>query len=100
MVRTALLLGLLLAGCDQDPCARGSMLESEGGLVLTEAEHPSGWGLTTCTDCHALASLHRVGCTAGVDLDAVTTKVEEDGLSSCAECHGDNGVAADTGESP
>ena len=100
MVKLALLLGVLLAGCGQDPCARGSMLESEGGLIVTENEHPTGWGQDTCTDCHALASLHRLGCTPDVDLDAIQAKVEQGGIDSCAECHGDNGVVADTAESP
>lgn len=94
MVRLATLIAVaLLAGCEAgDPCARGSMLDSVGGLVLTEAEHPTGWGEESCVDCHAYASLHRVACTPDVDLDAVAEQVEEEGLASCATCHGDNGV--------
>lgn len=83
---------LAIAGCEADPCPRGSMLESDGGLVVTEAEHTLGWGRAECTECHALDSLHRVGCTADVDLDAVAAEVEEGGVESCAACHGDNGV--------
>ena len=92
MVKGMLAMALLLAGCEADPCPRGSMLESDGALVVTEAEHPTGWGRSDCAECHALDSLHRVGCTPDVDLDAVAAMVEEGGVQSCATCHGDNGV--------
>ena len=32
-----------LAGCEADPCPRGSMLDSADGLLVTEEEHPTGW---------------------------------------------------------
>ena len=86
-------LVLLALGCAADPCPRGSMLESEGGLVVTEAEHPTGWGDPACADCHALDALHRQACTPDVDLDEVTAQVEASGEESCTTCHGDNGVA-------
>lgn len=83
---------LLLWACDEDPCPRGSMLDSVGGLTVTEIEHPTGWGLDGCDDCHALTQIHRLGCTEEVDLVEVRDEVELDGLESCASCHGDNGV--------
>ena len=94
MVRAALRCVLLLGalGCEADPCPRGSMLESDGALVVTEAEHPTGWGDGACTDCHAVEALHRGACTPDVDLDAVAVIVEEEGVEGCAQCHGDNGV--------
>lgn len=94
MVRGLLLLALvaLAAGCAEDPCPRGSMLESDGALLVTEAEHPTGWGQENCADCHAFDGLHRVACTPDVDLDAVAAQVEAEGVASCAACHGDNGV--------
>lgn len=79
-------------GCEEDPCPRGSMLESDGALLVTESEHPTGWGEAACADCHALEALHRSGCTPEVDTLALTEMIEEEGLESCASCHGDNGV--------
>lgn len=94
MVRAGLLWALLLLGAcaEADPCPRGSMLESDGGLIVTEAEHPTGWAEASCASCHALTTLHRVGCTPDVDLDAITAIVDEQGDEACSSCHGDNGV--------
>lgn len=88
-----------LAACGGDPCADGSMLDSEQGLIVTVDEHPTGWGLESCFECHHKATLHRIGCTEGVDMVALRELVEAEGLESCAACHGDNGVTeqVDTG---
>lgn len=83
---------VMLACGPSDPCTSGSMLDGPGGLELTEEEHPSGWGQGECFACHAAAVTHRTGCTPGVDLAAVREQVDEEGASSCAVCHGDNGV--------
>ena len=87
-------LGLLLAAaCSYDElCPRGSMLESDGALIVTESEHLSGWGNANCEECHSFAVIHRLGCTPDVDLEALRLIVEEEGRDSCATCHGDNGV--------
>ncbi len=89
-----LLLGL--GGCD--PCASGSMLESEEGLMITADEHPDGWGREECSTCHAFDALHRRGCTEGVDLVLVRQTVEDEGMDACGTCHGDNGVGEDEEE--
>lgn len=90
----ALALAAWLPACGPvEPCADGSMLESPDGLGLTEEEHALGWGDAECWHCHAEASIHRLGCTPGVDLQAVQERVRTEGLSSCASCHGDNGVS-------
>ncbi len=86
------LSALLLAACGDDPCPRGAMTDSLEGLVVTEEEHPTGWGMATCAECHAFAGLHRVGCTPDMDLEAIRSWVAEDGEACCADCHGDNGV--------
>lgn len=95
-----LLMLLALTACDE-PCPRGSMLESDHGLVVTEAEHPTGWGRTECSECHSHFVLHQDGCSEGVDLAEVREIVLKDGDASCMSCHGDNGTAelvpADTG---
>lgn len=86
------LLTMALAGCQaEDPCAAGSMLDGDEGLVLTRQEHPEGWDRSDCWECHVAAEIHRTGCTPDVDLDAISDLVDAQGLSSCATCHGDNG---------
>lgn len=89
MVRLLPLL-LLLVGCDDPECT--DMTRSPGGLLLTEAEHPTGWAHAECTACHAVSALHGRGCTPGVDLVEVRALVDEDPSDDgCVACHGDNG---------
>lgn len=85
-----MLLLVLLSACDE--CQRGDMLASEEGLVVTEAEHPDGWGRSDCAGCHAFEALHRTSCAEGVDLESIRARVDEEGDAACAACHGDNGV--------
>lgn len=95
MVR-GLIIGLFAAlsiGCDDVPCA--DQTRSEAGLIVTETEHGIGWGEASCDSCHLRAAVHDRGCTPGVDLAAVREIVEDEGLESCATCHGDNGVVED-----
>ena len=83
------MLAFLCTGCTE-PCADGSMLESEGGLVVVRDEHPDAWERSDCTSCHAVDGLHRQGC-AAVDLAEVREQVDADG--ECATCHGPMGVS-------
>ena len=87
-----MILLLVLFGCGAGECPEGSMLESEEGLVVTEAEHPAAWGDADCAGCHALDALHRRSCVPGVDLAEVRAIVDEGGVESCTGCHGDLGV--------
>lgn len=87
-----MILLFFLFGCGAGECPAGSMLESEQGLVVTEAEHPAAWGEADCAGCHALDALHRQSCVPGVDLVELRAQVEEEGVEGCAACHGDLGV--------
>lgn len=87
------MLLLLLACANETTCPDGSMTASEEGLVVTEGEHPDGWGREDCETCHSEAALHRHACTPSVDMEELRTRVEEDGYTSCVECHGENGVS-------
>lgn len=84
------LLTLMIA-CEGDEC-EGSMLAGPGGLLVTQVEHPTGWGEADCAQCHVPAVLHRQECTPEVDLVEVRALVDEGGVGSCVTCHGDNGV--------
>jgi hypothetical protein len=87
---------LLVCSCAGEPCPRGAMTVSVGGLVVTEAEHPTGWGSATCADCHATDALHLQGCSPEVDLVEAQALVEAEGDASCAVCHGSNGAVEGT----
>ncbi len=91
MVRGLALL-LLLVSCDDDPCPRGSMLDSEQGLIVTKAEHPTGWANANCARCHSEAVLHQSACSDEADISEVRDIVQREGYRSCTSCHGDNGV--------
>lgn len=92
------LLWAVLAACDavDAPCPTGSMAEGPGGLLVTDEEHPTGFGRATCFDCHALDTLHDAGCTTWVDPTAlreeVDAAVQTQGEAACTTCHGENGV--------
>lgn len=93
MTRLSLLLlpALLLACEGEDPCADGPMTEGDEGLFVTAAEHGEAWGEDDCFACHVEAVMHRTGCTPDVDLAAIRAEVRDEGVASCAQCHGDNG---------
>lgn len=91
--RLALLVVLLAASCGPvEPCPDGSMLEGPSGLELEEQEHELGWGQADCWLCHSESTLHRLGCTPDVDLQAIEARVQAEGLDACADCHGANGA--------
>lgn len=75
----------------------GNLLASPGGLLVLEEEHPTGWMRAQCFACHEIRIIHTVNRTHlpddVIDLPAVRAIVREQGESSCALCHGDNGVA-------
>ena len=90
----------LLTACGKGPDVQsenyGNLLASPGGLVVLEEEHPSGWGRPDCFGCHNVNNIHQVNRTGlpddEVDLAGVRAIVQNQGLGSCAQCHGDNGV--------
>jgi hypothetical protein len=78
-------------GCDD----LGDMLTGPGGMTVTEDEHPTGWGQERCFSCHSVERMHVQNCTEveEVDLAAIRELVDAEGIDSCVQCHGDNGVA-------
>jgi hypothetical protein len=89
----------LLCGCGSNgseaPTNYGNLLSSPQGLVLAQEEHPSGWGRADCFFCHEIRTMHTVNRTGieGLDLAEIRSIVRNQGESSCAQCHGTNGVA-------
>ncbi len=79
-----------LCACD-DPCDGGGVTAtSEHGLLLTADDHSVGWTKDHCEACHPIVSIHRQGCSVGVDLKEVRAIVDQDGYASCVTCHGTN----------
>lgn len=71
----------------------GDLLTSPAGLVLTQEEHEVGWGSAECTTCHNLENIHLVNrTTLNIDIDAIHEQTLDEGIASCAACHGTNGV--------
>jgi hypothetical protein len=94
------LLLAVTAGCgsDADPQSEnyGNLLASPGGLVVLQEEHPTGWMRPDCFGCHNVNNIHQVNRTGlpddEVDLPGIRAIVQNEGESSCAMCHGSNGV--------
>lgn len=96
-----------VVGCGSDGPEEGenygNLLNSPGGLVLVQAEHPAGWMRPECFACHEPRNIHTVNRTglpdcnedrqeACIDLPGVRAIVDAEGEAGCAQCHGDNGV--------
>lgn len=91
---------LMLAGCGSEAGPQsendGNILASPDGLVLVESEHPTGWTRPDCFACHNVNNIHTINRTGlpndVADLAGVRAIVRNQGLASCSQCHGDNGV--------
>ena len=72
----------------------GNIFAGVEGLILTEEEHPDGWGREDCFACHPLEVIHQEDRSGlGVLLlEDIREFTEQEGLASCPICHGDNGV--------
>lgn len=83
-------------GNTQDPLTGenyGNLLATSGGLTLDVSKHELGWGKSQCDSCHNFNNIHLTDRTGtGINMQAVQNIVFTDGLSSCATCHGTNGV--------
>ena len=85
-------------GSDAGPQSEnyGNLLASPEGLVIVEAEHPTGWMRPDCFGCHNVNNIHQVNRTGlpadDVDLPGVRAIVQSGGEASCPMCHGSNGV--------
>lgn len=88
--------GVAACGADLEPLSGedyGNILNSPGGLTLNEEKHTAGWGKSDCSICHNFNNIHLVDRTGtNIDMAAIREIVFTDGLTSCAVCHGTNGV--------
>jgi hypothetical protein len=97
MPRRLVVLGVfvLLWSCGHNDVGEnyGDLTSTASGFVLTQEEHPQGWGRSECFACHIPANLHLVNRTSlsGIDLAAIRDLVRTQGETSCASCHGLNG---------
>jgi len=91
-------LFVLAAGCGSSGPPQsedyGNLFNSPEGLILVQDEHPTGWGRPDCFSCHNVNNIHVINRTGLADLDlaAVRAVVQSEGLASCPQCHGGNGV--------
>lgn len=101
MKKKEILLGLvflLFAGCGSfevsDGEDHGNILNTALGLVLTQEEHAIGWGESNCFLCHQADNIHQINRTGldSVNVATIQSTVLKEGLSSCDDCHGTNGV--------
>lgn len=92
-----LLLVFLFSSCvseEDEGQDWGNILAGVEGLILTEEDHPDGWGRQECFVCHPLEVIHQedrsgIGVLLLEDIREFTV---QEGLASCPICHGDNGV--------
>ena len=58
-------------------------------MILTQAEHPIGWGQNDCFMCHYIENIHREDRdgTGAIDIEIVRERAETEGLAGCVRCH-------------
>ena len=91
---------LVVAACGSDGGVTsenyGNLLASPAGLVVIQDEHPTGWGRPECFACHEIRNMHTVNRTGlsddAVDLAGIQATIGNQGVASCQQCHGTNGV--------
>ncbi|HEX9756572.1 MAG TPA: hypothetical protein VGB26_02075 [Nitrospiria bacterium] len=92
------LLLLFLLSCaesgDDEGQNLGNLFEGPGGIIVTQAEHPEGWGRSDCLICHPAEEIHRVNRTGEgtLPLEDIRELALRAGVGGCSVCHGDNGV--------
>ena len=87
---------LVIFACGDDEQFEGGEyypeLTSAANLVLTENNHPDGWGREDCDVCHNFNNIHLVNRLGiPLDLEAIRELTFTEGNASCPDCHGDNG---------
>lgn len=95
MVTAVFLVAVAGCGGSGPPCEDyGNLFNSAGGLILTQGEHPTGWGRPDCLACHHAGNIHCVNRTGVPTLDVAGIRevVDRLGQDSCVGCHGSNGV--------
>ena len=98
VVCTFLLLVVAACGSDGGVTSEnyGNLLASPEGLIVTQGEHPTGWGRPECFACHEIRNMHTVNRTGlpdnEVDLAGIQAIIRNQGVASCRQCHGTNGV--------
>lgn len=93
----ALTAGVIAAcGSTEDPLTGenyGNLLATPGGLTLDASKHDIGWTNPNCNTCHNFNNIHLTDRTGtNIDMKAIQDETFSEGLSSCAKCHGTNGV--------
>ena len=96
-MRAEALLAIAAVGCGSpDPCDLvRDQLRTDQVFVLTAAEHAVGWGDDQCFACHQTINIHNDDCidAVSVDLEAIRELSDPTDVTSCASCHGANGVS-------
>ncbi len=95
-----LLMLLTLYGCDTSTEQKrfedyGDIyIKNDNSFVVLQRNHPTGWQHEQCMSCHVLDRIHRFDRIADIAVDflGIEQKIMQDGLRSCTECHGRNGI--------
>ena len=87
---------LILSMCQEQNSSEyyGTLESTPSGLVLVQSTHAFGWSRSDCFACHVPTNFHqdRPERPASLDIEASREIVAVEGLASCSDCHGTNGV--------
>lgn len=82
----------LVLGCGDNNRYEDYHFQSAGDIVLTEQNHPHGYGKSECFYCHVKVNIHQKDRLGNSAVGLARQLVEQSGISSCSGCHGKNGL--------
>ena len=90
---TIILLLMVACGKHDPPAEDHGDIIGDGKFLISADNHPQLFAQTNCFMCHQEFSIHTKDRIESLDIDLeyIQTRVEDDGINSCQECHGDYG---------
>ena len=87
-----LLIYLMAISCAAERQTENYKFDSVNPLTLTVANHPHGYGKTSCFNCHLPQNIHQEDRLKDPSFALANPYVIQKGLTSCSGCHGSNGA--------
>ncbi|HEX4925262.1 MAG TPA: hypothetical protein VFV50_14305 [Bdellovibrionales bacterium] len=92
-MRAIVAVAILISGCAVERQYESPRAITASDLTLNERNHPHGYGRRECYLCHVPENLHQVDRLGAPSFPYAREAVRQQGLNSCAACHGNNGAA-------
>lgn len=86
------IIPLLITSCGVQPQSEDYQVSSMSDLILTQSNHPHGYGQSECFACHVKTNIHNSNALNPQSVELARRLVDQQGIASCRGCHGGNGI--------